>query len=159
MMKKGMRVRCIINPTAGRQTVQKNAEQILSVLLDDGTISKADLIRTGKAGDAYDAARHFNPWDIDLIMVVGGDGTVSEVVNGLIDGNHRTPLAILAAGTANDFAHAMMMPRNVEEYCEMVRRFKIQDVDAGRIGTKSFLNVAASGMLTDVSYKVPSDSK
>jgi len=154
-----MRVRTIINPSAGRQFLQKNAERILDKLLEEKVIAKTDIIQTQGKNDAYAAARDFRPWEADLVLAVGGDGTVNEVVNGLIDGQHNTPLAILPAGTVNDFAFAMKIPRDIEGYCSMVRRFRTIPVDAGRAGDKYFLNVAAGGLLTDVAYKVPSETK
>ncbi len=154
-----MRIRTIINPSAGRQSLQKSTERILDRLLDERIVRKTDIIQTMGKGDAYAAARYFKPWEADLILAVGGDGTVNEIVNGMIDGQHRTPLAILPAGTVNDFAFAMKIPRDIEDYVAMVKRFRTIDVDAGRVGQTCFLNVAAGGMLTDVAYKVPSEAK
>jgi diacylglycerol kinase (ATP) len=154
-----MRVRVIINPSAGRQIFQKNTSKILDNLLADQTFTTIDLIETAKAGDAYSAAFSFQPWDNDLILAVGGDGTVNEVVNGLLAAGHHKPLAILPAGTANDFAYAMKIPRDIDGFCQMIRRFHTTRIDVGRIGSSYFLNVAAGGMLTDVPYKVTSDAK
>lgn len=154
-----MRIRVIINPTAGRLQVQKNAEKVISLLLKDGTVRQAELIETRGEGDAFQAARHFSPFQVDLIMVVGGDGTVHEVVNGLVDGKHRTPMAIFPAGTVNDFATAMKIPREPEEYAEMIRRFTVRPVDVGKANDHYFFNVLAGGMLTDVAYKTMSDTK
>lgn len=154
-----MRARVIINPSAGRQLVQRNADRIIERLLDDKTISHADIIKTQGKNDAYQSARYFKPWEADFVMAVGGDGTVNEVVNGLLDGSHQTPLAILPAGTVNDFANAMKLPRDVNDFCAMIRRFNTLAVDAGKAGKHYFLNVAAGGMLTDVAYKVPSEAK
>lgn len=154
-----MRVRVIINPTAGRQLVQKNADRVIRALLQDGTIRQAELIETQGAGDAYRAARYFSPFQVDLILAVGGDGTVHEVVNGLIDGNHQTPLAIFPAGTVNDFATALKIPRDPDEYIQMIRRFSTRLVDVGRAGDRYFFNVLAGGMLTDVAYRTTTDAK
>jgi len=154
-----LRVRVIINPSAGRQVIQRCAERIINSLLADRTVGQADIIQTRGRGDAYAAARGINPGEVDLVLAVGGDGTVNEVINGLLDGQHQTPLAILPAGTANDFAFSLKIPRDTARYCAMIRKFRILPVDAGRAGTACFHNVAAGGMLTDVAYKVPSDIK
>lgn len=154
-----MRVRVIINPTAGRQLVQKNADKVIRALLQDGTIRQAEMIETRGAGDAYKAARSFSPFQVDLIMAVGGDGTVHEVINGLIDGGHQTPLTIFPAGTVNDFATALKIPRDPEEYVQMIHRLNIKPVDVGKAGNRYFFNVLGGGMLTDVAYKTPSESK
>lgn len=154
-----MKARIIINPSAGRQLLQRQVDRIISRLIDDQTIRNADVIRTQGAGDAYQAARYLKSWEADFVMAVGGDGTVNEVVNGLMDGHHQTPLAIFPAGTVNDFAHALRLPRDTQGFCSMIQRFQTIPVDVGQAGGRFFLNVAAGGMLTDVAYKVPSEAK
>lgn len=155
-----MKVRVIINPSSGRQTIQKQAKQIIDKLVQDKTFRQVDIVQTTGAGDAFEAARDFQPWQTDLVMAVGGDGTVNEVVNGLMAGRHmQTPLSILPAGTVNDFAYSMDIPRETDAYCDMLRKFKTRRVDVGRAGEKYFLNVAAGGVLTDVAYKTPSEAK
>ena len=154
-----MRIRAIINPSAGRQLVQKNADKVIRMLLNEGTIHQVELIETRGSGDAYRAAFDFKPYQVDMVMAVGGDGTVHEVVNGLIDGHHQTPLAIFPAGTVNDFATAMKIPRDPDEYADMIRRFSVRSVDVGKAGDRYFFNVLAGGMLTDVAYKTPPETK
>jgi diacylglycerol kinase (ATP) len=154
-----MRIRTIINPTAGRQLLQYNARQIVRQLQADGTASQAEIIETKRKGDAYKAALSPQTAGADLILAAGGDGTVNEVLNGLKDGGHDVPLAVLAAGTANDFAYSMKLPKSVKAYCAMIRQFKTRRVDIGRIGKACFLNVAAAGILTDISFKVTSEAK
>ncbi len=155
-----MRARIIINPSSGRQILQRHADRLIAALLADGTLSDADTVRTTGAGDAYRAARYYQDWQFDLILVVGGDGTVNEVISGLLDGKHNTPLAIVPAGTVNDFAYAMGLPRSdVKKIGRMIHQGKIRLVDVGRANSRYFLNVAAAGLLTDVAYKVPSDAK
>ena len=154
-----MRARVIINPTSGRQTLQKKAERLTEHLLADGTFSDVDVVRTIGPRDAYYAARFYQDWQFDLILAVGGDGTVNEVVSGLIDGKHQTPLAILAAGTVNDFAYAMKLPRADSAVSKMIRQGKTRLIDVGRANERYFVNVAAGGLLTDVAYKVPTDTK
>ncbi|MDD2533366.1 MAG: YegS/Rv2252/BmrU family lipid kinase [Eubacteriales bacterium] len=154
-----MRARVIINPSSGRQIIQHRAERLVNSLLADGTFTNVDTVKTRKGGDAYQAARFFQDWQFDLILVVGGDGTVNEVISGLLDGHHQTPLAILPAGTVNDFAFAMNLPRTEGKLAKMLRKHKTVAVDVGRANDRYFLNVAAAGLLTDVAYKVPSDAK
>jgi diacylglycerol kinase (ATP) len=154
-----LRIQTIINPTAGRQFFQFNARQIIKQLLAEGTASQANVMETKCKGDAFKAARDFEKGSADLLFAAGGDGTVNEVINGLMEGGHDVPLAILAAGTANDFAFSMKLPKSVKAYCSMIRQFKTRRVDIGRIGKSCFLNVAAAGILTDISFKVTSEAK
>jgi diacylglycerol kinase (ATP) len=154
-----MRILTIINPTSGRQFFQYNARQIVKQLLADGTASHAEIVETMRQGDAIRVARDLKRDQVDLVFAAGGDGTINEVINGLIQGGHDVPLAILAAGTANDFAFSMKLPKGIRAYCSMIKRFKTRLVDIGRIGDACFLNVAAAGLLTDISFKVSSEAK
>lgn len=155
-----MKVRIIINPSSGRQTIQKQARLIIDRLVQDKTFSQVDIVQTTGSGDAFAAARDLLPWQTDLVMAVGGDGTVNEVVNGLMTGRHlQTPLTILPAGTVNDFAFSMNIPKETDAYCNMLRKLNTKRVDVGKAGDKYFLNVAAGGVLTDVAYKTPSEAK
>jgi diacylglycerol kinase (ATP) len=81
------------------------------------------------------------------------------VFSGLLDGKHQTPLAILAAGTVNDFAYAMQLPRSDSAVAKMIRQGKTRLIDVGQANDRYFVNVAAGGLLTDVAYKVPTDAK
>jgi diacylglycerol kinase (ATP) len=154
-----MRARVIINPSSGQQNIQKNAEKSVKQLLADKTFSQAEVIKTAKKDDAYNAAFDFKDDQLELVIVVGGDGTVNEVINGLIDGQHKVPLAILPAGTENDFATYLKMPQDVDKFCNMIKNFQIQEVDIGKAGSRYFINVASGGILTDISFNVSSKSK
>ena len=154
-----MRARMVINPSSGRMTSQKVAERVIESLMADGTLTHVDTIQTQKVRDAYQAARVFHDWQYDLFIAVGGDGTINEVVSGLLDGHHQTPLAIIPAGTMNDFAVARNLPRTESKICDMIRGRNMEIVDIGRANSQYFVNVAAAGLLTDVAYKVPVESK
>lgn len=154
-----MRARVIVNPSSGRQIFQLHIERLIERLLSDGTFEYVDTIKTRGTGDAYQAARYYQEWQFDVVLAVGGDGTVNEVISGLLDGHHQTPLAIIPAGTVNDFAFALKLPRTDSKLSKMLRKCKTQPIDVGRVNDRYFLNVVAAGLLTDVAYKVPSDAK
>jgi diacylglycerol kinase (ATP) len=154
-----LRIRTIINPSSGRQYYQHGARQIVKILLDDHTASHAEFFETRGKFDAYEAARSLTPGAADLLLVAGGDGTVNEALNGLIASGQDIPLAILPSGTSNDFAFSMKLPRGIQPYCRMIRNFKTRRVDIGRIGNTCFLNAAAVGVLSDLSFKVSSEAK
>ena len=154
-----MRLKLIINPSAGRQSIRQTVCDILGYMQDDGAVSRADQHYTHGAGDAVEYAANTSRKDYDLIIAAGGDGTVNEVVNGMLRGKIDLPLAILPAGTVNDFAGSLEIPANPFEFAAMLRDFHTRKVDVGKAGDRYFLNVAAGGLLTDIAYKVPSNVK
>lgn len=154
-----MRAKIIINPSSGKQVVQKNISEIISNLVLDNTINSTNVFYTQKKYDAYNEAKSIKKNQYDLAIVAGGDGTLNEVVSGIIDGKNELPIAILPAGTVNDFSTFLKISKDVEPFCQMVRDYNIMSVDAGKIGNRYFINVAAAGLLTDIAYKVSSDAK
>lgn len=154
-----MKALFIINPSSGRQNFIKGIEEIVSKLILDQIVPHIDVVYTQKQDDAYEAAYHVKPGEYDFITAVGGDGTLNEVVNGIIKGGHHTPMAVISAGTVNDFATYLNLPQTAEEFCEMIANFRCKDVDVGKVNDQYFMNVLAGGLLTDVGYKVPKELK
>lgn len=154
-----MRIKFIINPSAGKQIVQKTTKNIIARLEKEQIASQIDVFETQGKDDAKNEAAKLEQGQYDLVVAVGGDGTVNEVVNGVIQSKSDTPLAILAAGTVNDFAKAAKLPRDVAGFCKMVQDGNLIACDVGCANGDYFLNVLAGGLLTDVAYKVSSDTK
>lgn len=84
----------------------------------------------------------------ELIILGGGDGTVSSAVDSLA--NRDVTLGILPLGTANDFARTLEIPFSLEKACETVARGKVVDVDLGLIGDNYYVNVASVGLGAEV---------
>lgn len=87
------------------------------------------------------------------VIVAGGDGTVDSVVNEMKSRNIDIPIGILPVGTANDFAKFLGIPHTVEEACIQILESEPKEVDLGMINEKYFVNVASTGLFTDVSQK------
>lgn len=151
----------IINPSSGRQNFKDNLNQIAGKLIMDKIVPTIDVFYTKKKDDAKNRVALLSEGEYDFVVAVGGDGTLNEVVNGLIISGSNTPLAIISSGTVNDFANYLKLPgaSEVDRFCEMIKTFKTKKVDAGKINDEYFINVIAGGILTDIAYKVPKDRK
>jgi len=154
-----LKIKIIINPSSGRQTISQTVNDIVGYLVEAKALYRADFCYTRTKDDAQNYAAEIQPGEYDLVMAVGGDGTVNEVVNGLMQSGTNTPLAILPAGTVNDFATSLDIPADPYSYSRMLIEFNKMQIDVGKAGSRYFLNVAAGGLLTDIAYKVPSESK
>lgn len=155
----GRKIRVIINPSSGRQVMRQTVDDIIGFLVEESYICRADFCYTEGKNDATRYAQEIKPGEYDLVLAVGGDGTLNEVVNGLIKGGSGTTLAILPAGTVNDFATFLDMPQDPYTYARMIMDNITRKIDVGLAGDHYFLNVAAGGLLTDIAYKVPSETK
>ncbi len=147
----------IINPVAGTKTVQKTAVRIADKLVADGVAQCVDVFRTQHEGDAYREARSLSGYD--CVIAVGGDGTVNEVLYGVIKSGSNIPVAILAAGTVNDFANYLGLPTTCGEFCDMIKRSVVRRIDMGLCQGRYFANVVAGGALSEVAYSVSAKTK
>lgn len=154
-----MKALFIINPSSGRQNFLKMIEDIAGKLIMDQTVSHIDVVYTKMQNDAKNAAAAIKEGEYDFVTAIGGDGTLNEVINGVILSKTRTPIAVISAGTVNDFASYLDLPQSVEGFCHMIQTFKCKDVDVGMVNQQYFANVLAAGLLTDVGYKVPKELK
>lgn len=104
----------IINPSSGQRTIQNTLDKLIGQLTLRQLINHIDVFYTLKKDDAYFKALNADEQDYDFITVVGGDGTINEVVSGMVASDKKIPLCILAAGTVNDFANYLNLPSNIE---------------------------------------------
>lgn len=151
------RARLIYNPTAGREKIERQIPLILNRLEKAGY--ESSCIATEKnwsaAREAEQAAKH----QFDVVIAAGGDGTIHEVINGLAQVENPPKLGILPAGTTNDFARAMKIPRDLSQACDVIAKGKTVRIDIGKIQDRFFINVAAAGLLSEVVYEAPSRLK
>lgn len=149
----------IINPSSGRQNIRTSIERIIGKLVMEHICEYNEVFYTKQKDDAYQRAILLKANDYDFIVAVGGDGTVNEVIGGIIESGANIPLAIIPAGTVNDFATYLQLPKSVDRFVKMIQAFDTKKVDVGRIGHQYFANVVAGGAFSDISYRVPKDKK
>lgn len=152
-----IRARLIYNPTSGREEVRRRLPAILQ-RLERGGIETSCHATEGK-GDAAAAASEAVRRGFDLVIAAGGDGTLNEVVSGLVRHERRPKLGILPLGTTNDFARAHGIPRQWTGACDLIVRGYTRQVDVGQAGDNYFINIAGGGSLTALTYEVPSRLK
>ena len=91
----------VINPAAGRRTSEKNLSKVCRIFLENGWHVTSFV--TGRRGEATEYVRNYAD-GYDRVACMGGDGTLNEVVNGLMQGGSNVPVAFIPCGSTNDFA-------------------------------------------------------
>ncbi len=148
----------IYNPHAGKGQVRGKLADVLNAFTRAGCLVTA--YPTQSPGDAVKAARELAP-GFDRLAVCGGDGTLHEVVSGLMDlpESARPPIGYIPAGTTNDYARNLSLPKGMEDMAALAAAGEPRSVDIGRLGERYFIYVAAFGAFTDVSYNTPQQYK
>lgn len=95
----------------------------------------------------------------DLIVTAGGDGTLNEAIAGMMRLGKKVPIGYIPAGSTNDFAASMKIPRDILSAAKVAVSGTPACVDIGGFNRKTFVYIAAFGAFTDVSYSTPQDLK
>ncbi|NQN67400.1 diacylglycerol kinase family lipid kinase [Streptococcus suis] len=166
-MEERKRARLIYNPTSGQEIMKKNVAEVLDILEGFGYETSA-FQTTPERDSAKNEARRVALAGFDLVIAAGGDGTINEVVNGIAPLEKRPKMAIIPTGTTNDYARALKVPRgNPVEAAKMIGKNQTILMDIGLAKNQKngfrqehyFINIAAAGTLTELTYSVPSQLK
>ncbi|OFW67454.1 MAG: hypothetical protein A2Z12_03355 [Actinobacteria bacterium RBG_16_68_21] len=148
-------VALVVNPRAGKGRVGRELPRLANII--EGRGSHPEILLTEHGGHAVELARDAARRGADTIVAVGGDGTVNEVVNGMISDDRpvgTSRFAVIAAGSGCDFARSFDLPKDVDDHLGAFDG-PLRPLDVGRIdcaardgGTtiRYFVNIAEAGM-------------
>lgn len=146
----------VYNPRAGKAQIRSNLLDIIDIFV------KADYevtaYPTQKPGDAIKAVKNRRE-GYDIVVCSGGDGTLDEVVRGMMRCEEKLPIGYVPAGSTNDFANSLKIPRSMIKAADVVVNGKMFKCDVGAFNDDSFIYVAAFGIFTDVAYETKQDLK
>ncbi|MCI8556383.1 MAG: YegS/Rv2252/BmrU family lipid kinase [Lachnospiraceae bacterium] len=146
----------IYNPHAGKEHIKGKLYGILQVMADAGY--ELTVYPTKGAQDAVDQLIQM-PEGYDLVVCSGGDGTLDEVVTGMMQREEKLPIGYIPAGTCNDFARSLKIPVNMAEAAQIAVQGQNFLCDVGSFNDKHFIYIAAFGIFTDVSYSTKQEVK
>lgn len=146
----------VYNPTAGKGQIRNKLSDIIQVFCEADFL--VTLMATNRADDAKNAVIEYGS-DFDYVVCSGGDGTMNEVANGLMHLDDRPICGYIPAGTVNDFASSLRIPRSMKHAAELVTQGKVFRCDMGAFNDKFFTYVAGFGAFTEVSYTTPQEWK
>jgi YegS/Rv2252/BmrU family lipid kinase len=125
----------ILNPTSGSGTGARSEPRLIAELEHAGL--DYHLVHTERRGHAIELARQAVVDGFDVIVAAGGDGTVNEVINGLVqaeaEGQPARAVGVLCVGRGNDFAHGAGIPADLAEACQVLGRNQRRRIDIGRV--------------------------
>ena len=149
--------RLIYNPTSGREQFKQSLPEVLQKFEEAGYVTSTHA--TTAPDDGRTAAVKACQLGIDLLVVAGGDGTVSEVINGMAQCENRPTLGVIPVGTVNDYASALNISDDIFEAIDTILNGVSVDIDVGKMNDKYFMNISGGGKITEVSYEAPSRLK
>lgn len=151
------RILLIYNPRAGKGLFLQSLSSVIDLFTKAGF--SVEVYPTQASGDAVKKIMSLKE-EYNMIVPAGGDGTLDEVVTGVIRAGLKTPLGYIPVGSTNDYAASLGLSTNVLEAAGDIISGQVHGLDAGIVnGENVFIYVAAFGAFTDVAYQTNQDMK
>ena len=142
----------ILNPRAGRMQAGRRLGELLPLLESDGVT--AELLETKAAGEAR-ATVASRAGEFRRVVCIGGDGTLNEVLSGMLEAGQNVPIGYIAAGSTNDFAASHGISRDILQAARDIASGAPTPIDVGMFNGRCFAYTASFGAFTRASYAAP----
>lgn len=155
---KKRRILFIVNPKSGKGLIKNHLLEIIDVFVKDRM--DVEVYVTQRKMDACRVTRR-RAQNYDIIVCSGGDGTLDEVVTGMMElpRQQRAPVGYIPAGSTNDFAGSLGLPANMKNAAICITLKQPFRCDVGGFNENYFVYIAAFGAFTDVSYQTKQEVK
>lgn len=151
-----MKALIIYNGFSGKNKIDNKLEYIISRL--KVKYNKVDLYKTKSR---YDIKEYVisNASNYDTLIIIGGDGSINEAINGLILVKNKPLLAYIPAGTCNDFGNSLGLKKSLDKIIDIILEGETVLVNVNKINTDYFIYGMALGNFTEVSYDTSHNNK
>ncbi|ADO77421.1 YegS/Rv2252/BmrU family lipid kinase [Halanaerobium praevalens] len=150
------KVKLIYNPAAGDKSFNSYLDKFLKHFQAAGF--KVDIYRSMEAGDFKYGLKNLDS-SYEALIVAGGDGSASEMVDLMQKRKIDLPLGIIPAGTANDFASFLGMTQDIEQSIKRILNWKIKEIDIGKVNDRHFLNICVGGIISQIAHGTETEMK
>lgn len=147
----------IINPYAGKMRSKHALFAMIDSLSEGGHTVTVSI--TKHRGHATAIARNLKDGEYDIVACSGGDGTLNEVISGIIQSGTKIPIGYIPSGSTNDFATTLGLSNDIQTAARDVINGTPYPIDIGRFGDKYFSYVASFGIFTKASYATGQKAK
>ena len=146
----------VYNAHAGKAAIRSKLADLIDMMVQRGY--RVTSHPTQYSGNATELIMQEGS-EYDLIICSGGDGTLDEVVTGMMQMDEKRPIGYIPMGSTNDFANSLQLPKNVRKAAEIALDGQPFACDVGQFNDNSFIYVAAFGIFTEVSYQTNQELK
>ncbi len=146
----------IFNPLSGTKLSKKYIADVVDMYCKAGYICTVHA--TQRRNDAAEVVCATGQ-NYERVVCIGGDGTLNEVLSGLFKGQHKCKIGYIPAGSTNDFANGLGLPKNILKSAKATLEGTEQNIDIGMFNDRYFSYVASFGAFTKASYSTPQNIK
>ena len=146
----------VVNPKSGTGKIKTELFKVCEIFTRAGY--RVTVHVTTKRGDATETVRQLSG-DYGTIVVCGGDGTLNEVITGIMDNPNTYKIGYIPSGTLNEWSQGLKISRSIGKAARDIVSGRIVELDIGKFGNKYFTYTASFGAFTDASYSAPQNVK
>lgn len=146
----------VFNPYSGKGQIKNKLLGIVDQFVKSGY--EVTIYPTQAPQDAMELVKE-RAGEYELVVCSGGDGTLDETVTGMMKREHKIPIGYIPAGSTNDFASSLNIPKDMEQAARIAVEGRPFACDMGSFNGDFFVYIAAFGLFTDVSYATSQDLK
>lgn len=146
----------VFNPHSGKGQIKNHLLNIVDTFIKANY--QVEIYTTQKRLDAKEQVIS-RAGTYDLVVCSGGDGTLNEVISGIMETGYQVPVGYIPSGSTNDFAASIKLPKKMENAARTVVHGMPFATDIGTFNGRTFVYIAAFGAFTDVSYATPQNMK
>ena len=150
------KVLIILNPNAGLKQGRRYLADIINLFCKERYEVSVSI--TQQSGDARQIAMD-KASEFDRVVCIGGDGTFNEVAAGIMSSGATVPIGYIPAGSTNDFASSLKIPKNIMKAAKMTVTGTPRNIDMGDFNGRYFSYIASFGAFTKASYATPQNVK
>lgn len=147
----------IVNPCSGRAKMKNELLEVVSIFSSGGY--EVTVYPTKERTDATKKVETLSEDDYDIIVVCGGDGTLNEVITGLMNSSLNITLGYIPSGTLNEWSSGLNISKSIPTAAKDILNGEEISLDIGSFNGKYFSYTASFGAFTEASYSAPQDIK
>ncbi len=151
------RLLLIVNPKSGREKMRGQLLRVTEILTRGGY--EVTVYPTKERGDGTVRAAQIKQNEYDRVVVCGGDGTLNEVITGLMNSGVKCTLGYIPSGTLNEWSSGLHIARDIPTAAKDIINGEMVELDIGKFDDKYFSYTASFGAFTEASYSAPQDIK
>ncbi len=153
----GKRLLLIVNPCSGKAKMRTELLRVVEIL--SGADYEVTVYPTKDKGDATVKVASLTQNEFDVIVVCGGDGTLNEVITGLMQSGVKCKLGYIPSGTLNEWSSGLNISKVIKDAAKDIVTGRELLLDIGKFGDKYFSYTASFGAFTSASYSAPQEIK
>ncbi|MGT2932711.1 diacylglycerol/lipid kinase family protein [Streptococcus catagoni] len=154
-----MKVTIFFNPHSGKKN-DELAEKVKETLITKGLRpDDIAILIPDSIDEAFALAKKASQDKIDLIIPMGGDGTINKIIGGIYEGGSFSKIGLIPSGTVNNFSKALAIPREFEAAIDTIINGQTQKVDICKVNNHYMISSLTLGLLADIAADVSSEEK